>query len=103
MYLTELEQRELAWYELALECYKRREGFNGVCGTIAENDQTKRFRNLWISNNVPSADLLPVLHTQRTTDLINDYWFKGSKERVVALKASIKILKEKLDESNYPI
>lgn len=94
----EFDERELAWYELALGFFKRGESFNAVCGTICREDHTREFWNLWIEHNVDSAYLLPVLHTQRTTDLLDQYWFNDNDERVIALESSIEILKSVLND-----
>lgn len=91
----EFDQRELRWYAAALLHFKEFDRGDCVCSVLCT--VTFDFRGIWMKPGVNSQDILPTLHTQRTTTGSN-YWFKGSEERVIALKASIKILKEKLYE-----
>lgn len=97
MYLTELEQRELAWYKVALGYFMGDGVFEyaGICSVLKDLDPL--FSKLWIDEDADSVYLLPLLYKHRTKVYVNEFmfWFRSHEERVVALNQAIAELEER--------
>jgi hypothetical protein len=92
-YLTFNEQRELDWYKSAIPAIQSGEDrYSGVCSTLCLIDGN--FNNLWVYEDMDSAELLPVLFKHRTRGDVDEFvfWFNSHEERLVALDKCVEEL-----------